>query len=196
MKSLKEYINESMFDEEDIETNAADAEITDWIIENYERVNPSFIKISKKPNKDGKYVVDYNADIQLNRKSSVASLTNGMFVWGEVKGDFICSYCTSLTSLAGSPEKVGRDFDCGYCYSLASLAGAPKKVRGCFICGHCNALTSLAGAPKEVGGGFCCGYCIRLTSLDGISKKIGGKINYKGCAKNFTKKDIEKAQNS
>ena len=196
MKSLKDYICESMFDEEDIETNVADAEIIDWIVKNYKQINTSHLKISKKPNKDGKYVVDYKYNVQ-PKDSSIVSLTNGMFVWGEVEGDFNCSYCTSLTSLAGAPEKVGGDFYCLNCTTLTSLKGAPKIVKKNFYCVDCNSLTSLEGAPKEVGRNFNCNSCRNLTSLDGISKKVGGNIYCHGCAKNLlAEEDIKKAKKS
>ena len=138
MKSLKDYICESMFDEEDIETNVIDSEIINWIIKNYNHIKTSHLKISKKPNKDGKYVVDCNTNIYLNRTASPTSLTNNMFVWGEVKGDFNCDYCHSLTSLEGAPKEVGRDFNCSSCRNLTSLEGAPKEIGRDFVCYDCN----------------------------------------------------------
>ena len=66
-----------------------------------------------------------------------------------VKGDFSC-HNNSLTSLEGSPEKVGGDFSCDN-NSLTSLKGAPEKVGGNFSCPY-NPLTSLEGLPKEIGG--------------------------------------------
>ena len=50
----------------------------------------------------------------------------------EVTGVFICSY-NNLTSLVGSPSKVGGDFIC-YSNQLASLEGAPKSVGMHFDC--------------------------------------------------------------
>ena len=39
-----------------------------------------------------------------------------LFTWGTVTGDFNCSGCNNLTSLEGSPKKVGgKDFDCSNC---------------------------------------------------------------------------------
>ena len=194
MKSLKEYINESMFDEEDIETNVIDSEIIDWIVKNHISIKPNYLTISKKPNKDGKYVVDYKYSV-LIKSASMVSLTNDMFVWGEVKGNFDCSYC-DLTSLEGAPKIVKKTFHCVDCNSLTSLEGAPEKVGRDFNCNDCNSLISLEGAPKEVEGVFNCSGCKSLTSLAGIPKKIGGKIKYRGCAKYFTEADIEKAQNA
>jgi transcription elongation factor Elf1 len=47
-----------------------------------------------------------------------------------------------LTSLKGAPKEVGR-FDCSYCVSLTSLEGAPEKVKGNFNCKSCG--TRFAG---------------------------------------------------
>ena len=93
-----------------------------------------------------------------------------------IKNDFGCSYCTSLTSLKGAPQKVGGDFSCSRCTSLTSLEGAPKEVGRDFVCSNCTSLTSLNGAPKEVGGNFACNYCASLTSLEGAPKELLKKI--------------------
>ena len=92
----------------------------------------------------------------------------------EIKGDFYCNICTSLTSLEGAPRKVGGSFDCSYCTSLTSLKGAPRKVGGAFNCSNCTSLTSLEGTPREVGWFFDCSYCTSLTSLEGAPRKVGG----------------------
>ena len=72
-----------------------------------------------------------------------------------IKNNFSCSNCTSLTSLNGAPQKVGRDFVCSSCTSLTSLEGAPKEVSGDFSCSYCTSLTSLEGAPQKVRKDFC-----------------------------------------
>ena len=93
-----------------------------------------------------------------------------------IKNDFSCHDCTSLTSLKGAPQKVGRDFSCFNCTSLTSLEGAPQKVSGDFYCDDCDSLTSLEGAPKEVSGHFYCDDCASLTSLEGAPKELLKKI--------------------
>ena len=82
-----------------------------------------------------------------------------------IKNNFNCSYCASLTSLKGAPQKVGRDFACHDCASLTTLEGAPKEVSRDFYCSNCNTLTSLEGAPQKVGRDFYCYNCTSLTSL-------------------------------
>ena len=42
-----------------------------------------------------------------------------------IKNDFSCYGYTSLRSLKGAPQKIGRYFICNYCTSLTSLEGAP-----------------------------------------------------------------------
>ena len=192
-------------------------EIESFLKENYDYINyMGAIKISNKPNKDCKYEVSSITDIGVKNKN-ITSLTNGMFVWTVVNGDFRCYECNSLISLKGAPEKVGGTFDCSDCQSLISLEGAPKEVGGdfycsgceyltslegapkkvsrCFTCSGCNVLTSLKGAPKEVGGAFYCLYCRHLNSLKGAPKKVGGDFNCYGCAGKFTVEDVKKVSN-
>ena len=87
--------------------------------------------------------------------------------FGTVRGRFSCYNCPNLTSLKGSPEKVGGYFNCDYCNNLTSLEGAPKEVSGNFSCAFCNSLQSLEGSPEKVDGDFMCSYCEKLTSLKG-----------------------------
>ena len=94
------------------------------------------IKISRKPNTDNKYEVSSTTNIEVKNKN-ITSLTNGMFIWIIVDGYFDCSYCKSLKSLEGAPEKVRRNFYCDKCNSLTSLKGAPKEVGGDFNCYGC-----------------------------------------------------------
>ena len=87
----------------------------------------SSCKISKKPNKDGKYEASSNKNINV-KNYKITSLTNNMFIWDTID-NFNCEYCYSLTSLKGAPEKVGEDFNCEYCSSLKSLEGMPSHIK-------------------------------------------------------------------
>jgi len=89
----------------------------------------------------------------------------------KVGGDFLC-FGNQLTSLEGSPQKVGGEFDCSR-NKLTSLEGSPQKV-GNFICSDNNLIT-LEGCPESVSGWFSCSRN-KLTSLVYISKSIGGGI--------------------
>ena len=105
-------------------------------------------EISRKPNKDGLYIVDWKSDLLIkNRK--IEQLTNGLFEFGEVNGKFNCNSCQNLKTLKGSPKIVYGNFNCGYCSSLKSLKGGPQKVGGVFDFSACSSLTSLEGAPKQ-----------------------------------------------
>ena len=54
----------------------------------------SSCKISKKPNKDGKYEVSSNKNINV-KNYKITSLTNNMFIWDTID-NFNCEYCTSI----------------------------------------------------------------------------------------------------
>ena len=147
-------------------------EIESFLKENYDYINyMGAIKISNKPNKDGKYEVSSTTDVGVKNKN-ITSLTNGMFVWINVDGDFNCSRCVGLESLKGAPEKVSGTFSSILCSSLTSLEGAPKEVGNSFLCSVCYALKTLEGAPKSVASEFNCSNCIKLTSLKGAPQKV------------------------
>ena len=152
MKTLKQYIKESILDDEDelgdLERNIKDI-IKQFLKDNY--LGDFQYKISNEPNKDGKYIVDCEGYMRFF-EFKLPNLVNEYFVFGEVTGNFKCYDCKSLTSLKGAPEVVDGDFYCYGCDSLTSLKGAPEKVGGDFNCNNCKSLKSLEDAPKEVGG--------------------------------------------
>ena len=221
MKTLKKYINESIWDIDDnVEDNNEESiknDIYKFLDEFYfceERDD------FKKPSQIVQIILDKNQFIvnchcAVHGGVNLASLTNGMFKWGEVKGSFTCAGSSKLKSLEGAPEYVGRNFNCGFCANLKSLEGAPKEVKGNFSCGYCSnlttlkgapskvggvfdchacSITSLEGAPKRVDGNFSCGYCPSLKSLKGAPKYVGGDFKCPNCKKLTSKalKDIEK----
>lgn len=159
---------------EDIEASMDPRKDIEQFINNNYNISDRF-RISKEPNKDGKYEVDGWGVVRVIHLTT-STLTNGMFEWREIYGNFECDHCISLTNLEGSPKKVSGSFYCHNCKSLTSLKGAPEKVGRNFICSWCESLISLDGAPKEVGENFDCASCEKLTSLEGAPKKVGGKI--------------------
>ena len=193
MINLKNYIIEGIFDtnENTIDKNIKD-QIKQFLKENFK--GASSYKISHKPNKDGKFEVSSNGDVEVKNKL-ITSLTDGLFIWTNVGRDFNCKGCSSLTSLEGSPNRVDRNFNCSWCESLKSLEGAPKEVGGYFNCEYCTSLTSLKGAPKEVGGNFDCEYCTSLTYLEGSPEEIGGGFYCAKCEHYFTREDVKKVSN-
>ena len=72
--------------------------------------------------------------------------------FGEVSGDFLIGDL-GLTSLEGSPEKVGGSFRIYNNSKLTSLKGGPLEVVQSFMCTESN-LSSLEGSPLKVGGEF------------------------------------------
>ena len=188
MKSLREsLLDDDLIGKTD---NMIKDEIEAFLKENYK----GSIKISNFPNTDGKYEVSSTKTITVKNRN-ITSLTNGMFIWTTVDGSFGISYCDSLKSFEGAPEKVGGDFHCSKCNSLESFEGAPKEVGGDFNCTGCNSLKSLEGAPEKVGGGFYCRSCNSLESLEGAPKEVGGNFHCYDCAGKFTKDDVKKISN-
>jgi len=94
--------------------------------------------------------------------------------FGEILHDFV-AMDIGLTSLEGSPEKVGASFRLYGNDKLTSLKGGPLDVGREFLCTGSN-LYSLEGSPLRVGGRFFIGS--KLTSLFGAPLKIGGKFEY------------------
>jgi hypothetical protein len=183
MKTLKEYINESLLDDFDEIEKTVDPreQVIQFLKDNYKRA--SSFKISRKPNNDGYYEVDCSKHsvVEVCNKD-ITSLTNNLFIFVNVKGSFYCYSCYNLTSLEGSPNEVGVHFSCSSCINLTTLKGAPKEVGGNFNCSDCNNLTSFESAPEKVDGNFNCSHCVNLTSLEG-APKIGGHFDYSNCPK-------------
>ena len=165
---INKYINESIWDIEDnVEDNNEEmvkGEILKFLDEFYfceEKNNfrkPSqIVQITTNKNQ-----IIVNCHCSVHTANDITVLTNGLFEWGEVKGDFNCSGSLKLESLKGAPKIVGGDFDCLNC-PIESLEGAPERVGGDFDCRECYELESLKGAPKYVKGKFRCAGCEKLT---------------------------------
>ena len=207
MKTLREsLLDDGLIDKTD---KMIKDEIEAFLKANYNGT----IKISQKPNADGKYEVSSVTYIEVKNRN-ITSLTNGMFIWTLIDGSFYCSGCKSLKSLEGAPKNVRRGFycdkcnslislkgapkevsmtfDCSRCDSLISLEGAPEKVGDDFYCYNCYSLTSLEGAPEKVGGTFDCSYCKSLNSLDGAPKEVRKDFDCRGCKIQFTEDDVKK----
>lgn len=165
---------ESLLDDEDIfyGANSDKKIIESWIRDNY--------RIYGKLTISNDLVVDCTGNV-IASGSFKTSLTNGLFHWGYVGGNFICNYCTKLKTLEGAPKKVGRCFDCGRCDKLETLQGAPEYVGEYFYCSDCRNLKSLEGAPKIVGTSFFCEHCIKLKTLKGAPESIGGGFICSDC---------------
>lgn len=167
MKGIKECIYESLFDDDILDRDfVEEVAIKKWLKENY-NLDPKYITINQ--NKITKeYTVDVKESIYVN--PDIKSLTNGLFKFDCISGNFICS-SSKIESLKGAPEKVSGNFYLYGCVYLESLEDAPKEVGRDFVCTKCNKLKSLKGAPEKVGGRFECYKCENLESLEGAPKK-------------------------
>ena len=177
MKSLKLQF-ESLLDDDDIFLDPKNDKkvVEEWIKDNY--IIAGNLTISDD------LVVDCSKYVVVKNKS-ITSLTNGLFRWGYVGGNFVCNYCTKLKTLEGAPKKTMGYFDCGHCSNLKTLKGAPEYIGGDFDCNKCVNLTTLEGAPKETDGYFSCSQCDKLETLKGAPKKVGGDF-YCGSCDNLT----------
>ena len=141
MKTLKKYINESIWDIEDnVEDNNEESiknDIYKFLDEFYfceEKNN------FRKPSQIVQIILDKNQFIvnchcTVHGRTNLTSLTNGMFKWGEVKGHFACAGSSKLKSLKGAPKYVGGDFKCPNCKKLTSkaLKDIEKQVKGMIL---------------------------------------------------------------
>jgi hypothetical protein len=177
MKNLKEYVYEGLADWEDDKLNKKISkqttksviknEIIDWLENNCSyKISKSKIKLNTSTTP---WTLNYDGDIVFNY--NITALTNGLFQWGEIGGDFIINH-SNLKSLEDCPKYVEGEFNCSNCDSLKSLEGAPEVYSyGSFQCYCCNNLKSLEGCPEKVGR-FNCSDCDNLKSLDGGPKIV------------------------
>ena len=121
--------------------------------------------------KDGK--IDVEGSITAFKNTMLHLFMGKEIFFGNITRNFYC-YSTKITSLEGSPEKVGGDFRCSHIDTLTSLKGAPKEVEGNFVC-EFTEITSLIGAPEKVGKDFRC-FKTKITSLVGAPKEVGGSF--------------------
>ena len=197
MKSLNTYINEGLVDWSDDDklnksvTNSLKNEIFNLIKANtHDKVYQNKLKFDFSTNP---VTVNYDGDIKY--RFDVLSLTNELFQWGEVMGDFDCKACYRLENLKGSPNKVGGNFNCVNCSQLKSLDGAPEEVGRNFICSDCKLLKNLEGAPNKVGGNFICSNCKSLMTIKGAPKEVGKDFDCRNCGAQFIGNNVKKVSN-
>ena len=175
MRTLKE----SLLGDLDAKVSMSEYDIAVPEIEEFIRNNYSMslkYTISKKPNKDGLFVLNSRSDVKvLNR--SATSLTNGMFTWGKCKS-FNCS-TTKITNLKGAPEKTGV-FECTSCHKLESLEGCPKEVSHIIL--RDSGIKNLIGLPESYEGDLILDNCTSLESLEGCPKHLCS-LHLNGCTK-------------
>ena len=113
-------------------------------------------------------LVNVYGDVMLSGKK----ISKILLKFGEVSGNFNC-YNNQLTTLEGSPERVGGSFYCSH-NNLTSLEGSTQEVGGGFYCSY-NQLTTLVGGPKEVLGRYDCS-SNKLTDVRGFPEYYRGEV--------------------
>ena len=128
MKSLKEYMTEGLLDRVKNKEVVHSAVVKEFLEANYKFYRSYSIKEI-----NNKLVVDVKGDIWVKNKD-ITLLTNRLFEFSTVSGNFKCDGCKSLRTLEGAPKEVGGDFNCSHCKSLTTLEGVPKEVGRDFNC--------------------------------------------------------------
>ena len=187
LKSSMTSLYESIFDD-DIVTRKVDPEeyIKNFLNEWYD-LSINNVKIIKK---NHQYIVNVRDNVYTKRYD-IKSLTNGLFKFGTITGNFDCSYC-DITTLEGCPDVILGSFDCSGNNKLKNLEHAPKKVTRLFDCSRCYNLKSLNGLQQSELANFDCSYCNSLISLEGLPEKINGGLVVSGCSNLETLKGCPK----
>ena len=202
MKTLKQHISEGLLqgmddtlaDGDIVSSELIRSQIDEFMQANYR--DPKY-RILKKPNKDGKFVVNCQGELRL--RIIATELTNDLFVFGKVK-NFTCFDNSNITSLKGAPEEVDN-LNCAWCYNLRSLEGCPKVINKCALFNDSSVesleglpkiingdlelkntkLKNLIGAPEKVMGYFMLEGCMQLESLEGAPKYVGKTFDCSYC---------------
>lgn len=215
MKNLIDYINESVLS--DIEDtlsvsndDLATELITNWINDNWRVDGKLTIKFEGNTR-----VVDCSGNV---RYPKTGKITNDMFVWGNVMGDFVFNALdtdtnkvktfiglglprfvggtlnlhsfTNVTNLEGLPDNVGSLHISGF-KKLASLKGCPINVDNRFTITSCASLKGLDYLPEHIGGCITINHNVNLLSIDGLSavtNVVNGDLYING---NFKLKSLE-----
>lgn len=161
MRTLNERLIESLLDDEDELINDNTVLIEQFLNDNYIIKGTYTIKNG---------IVDVDGDVRISWdvQNDITSLTNNIFEFGNINGDFIVVECDKLESLKGGPKKVKYDFICSYCKNLKNLEYAPEQVGKNFEANYCVSLKSLKGLPKRVES-LSLSRCDGLTDLEYIS---------------------------
>lgn len=178
MKKLKDYIYESVLaDMEDV-LNVSDDDlaadiITKWIKDNWIIDGELNIKFESNTR-----VVDCNGTVKFPKTGKI---TNDLFVWGNVTGDFIYNVLDTDVQKAksfvglGLPRFVGGELNLHGFKSIVNLEGLPDNVGSLSIYGFTK-LNSLKGCPTNIENRLSINSCPTLKGLDYLPKHIGGSI--------------------
>jgi hypothetical protein len=175
---INDYINESVLSDIEDTLSVSDDDlavelITNWINENWHVDGNLTVKFE-----DNTRVVDCSGDV---RHPKTGKITNDMFVWGNVMGDFVFNALDTDTNKVktfiglGLPRQVGGELNLHKFTNVTNLEGLPDNVGSLFISGF-KKLTSLKGCPTNVSNAFSITQCASLKGLDYLPKHIGGNI--------------------
>ena len=167
MKTLYNYISESLLNNVEDSMQAGDiyTAVKEWLEENYNVRRFTYdIVITKNDcvvNVDG----DIRMQVPMRGRTDHTALTNGMFRFGTVNGNFEANY-QDFKNLEGSPRVVTGKFSIDGNNCEFTCEGGPDKVYSIKLGSNC---ISLEGMPQEVETFIICTNS-RLTSLKGCGK--------------------------
>lgn len=167
MKTLYNYISESLLNnvEDSMQAGNTYAAVKEWLEKNYNVRNCTYdIVITKNDcvvNVDG----DIRMKVPMRGQPDHTALTNGMFRFGTVNGNFDANY-QDFKDLKGSPRVVTGKFTIDSNNCEFTCEGGPDKVYSIKLGSNC---ISLEGMPQEVESFINCPYS-KLTSLKGCGK--------------------------
>ena len=178
MKNLKDYLYEGVLDDMEDTLNISDDDlaadvITKWINDNWIVDGELNIKFEGKTR-----VVDCSGNVKFSRTGKI---TNGLFVWGNVSGDFIYNVINTPAQKSktleglGFPRKVGGQFNLHEFKLVTNLKGCPEECGSFHIYGFTK-LKSLEGCPTIVNNELHITSCNSIKELDYLPKRIGGSI--------------------
>lgn len=194
MRTLNERLTESLLDDEDELVNDNTTLIEQFLNDNYIIKGTYTIKNG---------IVDVNGNIRISWdvQNDITSLTDDIFEFGTINGDFNINDCINLKTLKGGPKRVKGDFLCGYCEKLKSFEYAPYEIEGAFVTIDCG-VTSLKGLPKRIkyigltqcdnlidldyipdADEYTLSDCTKLKSLKGLPQDHEYSLDVSGCKK-------------
>lgn len=163
MKSLYTFITEGVLSDIDdtISNGTTYVDVENWLNEHY-NINGTYdINVLKND-----CIVNVDGDVRMKiTRGGYDSLTNGMFRFGTVNGNFDANY-QNLKDLKGSPRIVTGKFNIKDNNKLFTCEGGPDKVFS-IVLGH--TCISLEGMPQEVESFIMCTNS-NLKTLKGCGK--------------------------
>ena len=163
MKSLYTFITEGVLSDIDdtLSNGTTYVDVENWLNEHY-NINGTYdINVLKND-----CIVNVDGDVRMKiTRGGYDSLTNGMFRFGTVNGNFDANY-QNLKDLKGSPRIVTGKFNIKDNNKLFTCEGGPDKVFS-IVLGH--TCISLEGMPQEVESFIMCTNS-NLKTLKGCGK--------------------------